>query len=76
MLHELMKLLLFEPVLLNVLGFLIGLSHEVVGLVDGRFRLLDGSDLLMDGCGQVLVEFLLFGLVLADYQGQFLWVGV
>ncbi len=40
---------MFDPVLLNVLGFLIGLSHEVVGLVNGGFGLLNGSDLLVYG---------------------------
>ncbi len=66
MLHELVELLLFEPQLLDLFGFLIGFAHVFVGLVDCGFALLDGSDLLINSSRQVLVEFLLFDLVLAD----------
>ena len=48
MLHELVELLLIEPQLLDLFGFLIGFAHVFVGLVDCGFALLDGSDLLIN----------------------------
>lgn len=76
MFHELMKLFLLEPLFLNVFGLFSGLFHKVVGFIDGGFALLDRCDLLVDGGGEVLVEFLLFGFVFGDEEGEFLWVCV
>ena len=44
-----MEVLLFKPLLLDILSFLIGLAHEIIRLMNGGFALLDGSDLLMNG---------------------------
>jgi hypothetical protein len=41
MFHELVEVLLLEPLLLDMFGLLCGLSHDHVGLVEGGLGLLD-----------------------------------